>query len=172
MNQNFFPLVGAGFRESSSLLFRLREKLYDKYFWSQEDMLEAEKSLQFLKKILQENHIEELTEYFANPFSPENFKKFKRGFHTKSIRFQTKKNAETKTWVLKIGHRISPVVDLGDPSDYSYFVEYKNDLTLLQQYCDKKEISDILSRNPRHVFGWEKKKAKYLSSNHSSLSPL
>lgn len=159
MNQNFFPIVGAGFRESSSAIFRLREKLYDKYFWSPEDMLEAEKSLQFLKKIFQENIPDELKAYFDVSFSPESFKKFKRGFHTKSIRFETKINNEIQTWVLKIGHRISPVVDMGDPSDYSYFIEYKNDLELLQKYCEKNEILAHFIPKPQSCF-WMGSKEK------------
>lgn len=160
MNQNFFPLVGAGFRESSSILFRLREKLYDKYFWSQEDMLEAEKSLKFLENSFQKNTPHELTAYFGSNFSIHTFKKFKRGFHTKSIRFQTQETS----WVLKIGHRISPVVDLGDPSDYSYFVEYKNDLELLQHYCKRNEKLTYFIPEPQSCFwmGKEGEKGKIL----------
>ncbi|HSW89206.1 MAG TPA: hypothetical protein VLG12_08635 [Candidatus Saccharimonadales bacterium] len=164
MNQNQFEVIQAGFRESSSILFRLREKIYDKYFWSKEDMIEAEKSLQFLKKTVRENHIEEFAQYFDNSFSPESFKKFKRGFHTKSIRFQTKKDGETKTWVLKIGHRISPVVDLGDPSDYSYFIEYKKDLELLQEYCIRNTNLTNFIPQPQQCFwmGEKEKKGKIL----------
>ncbi|HSW96602.1 MAG TPA: hypothetical protein VLF89_02120 [Candidatus Saccharimonadales bacterium] len=162
MNQNILPLVGAGFRESSSIVFRLREKIYDKYFWSKEDMQEAEKGLELLKKIFQKNPPGELQEYFGSAFSPENIRRFKRGFHTKSIKFQT--NNQTKTWVLKIGHRISPVIDLGDPSDYSYFIEYSNDLKLLQEYCKKNKKLQEFIPQPQQCFwmGEKRKKGKIL----------
>ena len=54
--------------------------------------------------------------------------------------------------MLKIGHRISPVIDLGDPSDYSYFQEYQKDLALLRKYCQSNRDLCTLIPEPQTCF--------------------
>src|SRR5258708_1628532 len=105
MYSNQFLFFQQSFRESSSIAFRLQEKLRDKFFWSKDDIGEAEKSLSFLQKSLREKPIQELLPYFENA-TIDKVRRFKRGFHTKSITFATENAQITKKWVFKIGHRI------------------------------------------------------------------
>src|SRR5579859_5783870 len=158
MKSNVFVLLRNGIREALSLLFRLREKIHDKYFWSKEDIQEVQQSFLFLKKNFQKNSFP-IELFWREAFFPQQIRRFKRGFHTKSVIFQTTINQQTKIWVLKIGHRISPVIDLGDPSNYSYFLGYKNDLALLQTYCSQHPLLYALIPKPQSCF-WMGEKGK------------
>ncbi|SRR5258708_1337614 len=159
MYSNQFLFFQQSFRESSSIAFRLQEKLRDKFFWSKDDIGEAEKSLSFLQKSLREKPIQELLPYFENA-TIDKVRRFKRGFHTKSITFATENAQITKKWVFKIGHRISAVVDLGDPSDYQYFHEYQKDVALLQDYCQHNSYLYNLIPEPQECFWMGEKEKK------------
>src|SRR5258708_7767592 len=107
-----------GFRELFSLTIRFSEKIKDKYIWTHTEIEQAIGYLIYFRDSLKKQQETNTAYYQIFGESGEFFeiKHYKRGFNTKSITFKTIVGQEVKKWVLKIGHRISPVVDFGDPS--------------------------------------------------------
>src|SRR5260370_15604822 len=78
-------------------------------------------------------------------------KRFKRGFNKKSISFKTIVGQEVKKWVLKIGHRISPVVNFGDPSSPDYSKQCQKYLDVLRNKIKKIPELRYLLTEPQEV---------------------
>lgn len=123
-----------GVREVTSLIVRLSEKIKDRYFWTHREIEQAIGYLIYFRDALRKQ--KSLNPAYENIFgeSGEFFeiKHFKRSFNSKSITFKTIVGQEVKKWVLKIGHRISPVIDLGDPSSPDYSKQRKKHLEVLR----------------------------------------
>lgn len=124
-----------GFREVSSLIIRLREKIKDRYFWTHREIEQAIGYLIYfrdaLKKQKETNAV--YTSIFGESGEFFEIKHFKRSFNSKSITFKTIVGNEVKKWVLKIGHRISPIIDFGDPSSPDYSEQRKKHLAVLRK---------------------------------------
>src|SRR6266480_1264787 len=135
MEKDFGRIVLSGFRELISLAGRLGEKIKDKYFWTYTEMEQAVGYLLFFRDALkkQEKSNTSYQQIFGESGDFFEIKHFKRGFNAKSITFKTIVRQEVKRWVLKIGHRISPVIDFGDPSNPDYYKKYKQDLEVLRK---------------------------------------
>jgi len=147
MEKDFGRIVLSGFRELISLAGRLGEKIKDKYFWTYTEMEQAVGYLLFFRDALkkQEKSNTSYQQIFGESGDFFEIKHFKRGFNAKSITFKTIVRQEVKRWVLKIGHRISPVIDFGDPSNPDYYKKYKQDLEVLRKkIMQHKELVHLL----------------------------
>src|SRR5882762_4414298 len=125
-----------GFREALSLIWRLGEKIKDKYFWTYTEMEQAVGYLIFFRDTLKKQKTtanSPYTQIFGESGEFFEIRHFKRGFNTKSITFKTIVGQEVKRWVLKIGHRISPVIHVDDPSSPDYHKKYKQHLDVLRK---------------------------------------
>ncbi len=123
-----------GFREISSLLIRLGEKIKDRYIWTHKEIEQAIGYLIYFRDALkkQKSSNTAYEEIFGESGEFFEIKHFKRSFNSKSITFKTIVGQEVKKWVLKIGHRISPIVDFGDPSSPDYSKQVKKHLSMLR----------------------------------------
>lgn len=140
-------LIVSGLRELSSLLERLGEKLKDKYIWTHTEIEQAVGYLIYFRDVLKKDTSKRNTyqQLFGESGEFFEIKHFKKGFNMKSITFKTIVNQEVKKWVLKIGHRISPVVDFGDPSTEVYYNLYIKHLSILQRKVSQtKELAHLL----------------------------
>ncbi len=128
-------LVRAGARELLSMTKRLAEKMRDKFVWTHTEMEEAIGYLIYFRDYLKRQKGKHVTfkEIFGKSGEFFEVRHFKRGFNSKSITFKTIVDDEVRKWVLKVGHRISPVVDFGDPSTEDYSKEYEERLNVLRR---------------------------------------
>lgn len=146
-------VVGFGIRELLSMGYRLGEKIRDKYIWTHTEMEQAIGYLIYFRDRLKKEKGKEKLYKTIFGESGEFFeiKHFKRGFNTKSITFKTIVNSEVKKWVLKIGHRISLVVDFGDPSTESYYKSHTKHLEILRKRVNQIKQLDTLLPEPLEV---------------------
>lgn len=148
-----YKIVISGVREVLSLLERFGEKMKDKYIWTHTEMEQAIGYLIYFRGVLKED-LEKQSEYrniFGESGEFFQIKHYKKGFNMKSITFKTIINHDVKKWVLKIGHRISPVVDFGDPSTEEYYKLHLKNLEILRKKVSQiKELSHLLP-NPLEI---------------------
>jgi len=134
-----------GFRELVSLIVRLAEKIKDKYIWTHTEIEQAIGYLIYFRDGLKKVKKDAYHQIFGESGEFFEIRHFKRGFNTKSITFKTIVGQEVKKWVLKIGHRISPVIGFDDPSTQRYSEQYKKDLEILRKkIMQKKQLSSLL----------------------------
>lgn len=130
MNQFLYKLIPYSLREVSSLLYRMKEKIKDKYFWDKTETSLAEYCLNFIySDMKKKKNLNQ--QIFGKQGTRTPLLPYRRGFNFKSFIFTTTSN--NKKWIVKIGHRISPVVDFGDPSSKRYYTLYLRHRKLLQQ---------------------------------------
>ncbi|NTU47174.1 hypothetical protein HGA88_06115 [Candidatus Roizmanbacteria bacterium] len=124
------------FREITSFCFRIIEKIHDKFFWHHQEHIEGQMYWTVLLKKLpyvRGSIAREIQTSFLHPHTLiTTLKPFKKGFNSSSFTFFSL-NTHKKQWILKIGHRISPVVDFGDPSSPSYAKLQEKHLRLLEK---------------------------------------
>lgn len=136
-------------REVSSLFYRGIEKLYDRFFWKDEEEIAGRV---FFRELLA--HIQKEPERFASEVvhllqedsvDIDSFARFKKGFNSSAYTFTSSIPAESRKWVLKVGHRISPVIYFGDPSEKEYTQEtQKHFLQLKETLLSYPSISSLL----------------------------
>ena len=134
-------------RELFSLTFRLGEKIKDKFIWLESERKEAKHYLVYFKHRLKHTSGKNNRYYdiFGMKGKFSDLSAFKRGYSMKSITFKTIVAGEEKRWVLKIGHRISPVIDLGDPGSFIYYNNHKKHVEILQKEVETfPELSHLL----------------------------
>jgi len=147
-------IVFSGIREVISILNRIGEKLKDKYIWTHTEMEQAIGYLIYFRDVLKKDSSKQnvYKQIFGESGEFFEIKHFKKGFNMKSVTFKTivspdliGVNQEVKKWLLKIGHRISPVVDFGDPSTEDYYKLYIKNLEILQKKVSRtKCLSNLL----------------------------
>lgn len=155
MKKNPQQLIGYSLRELISLTGRLGEKMLDKYLiWSARETEQAKGYLIYFRDTLKNNRKKQVlyNEIFGQSGDFFEVTPFKRGYNTKSVTFKTVVGSEVKRWVLKIGHRISPVVDFGDPSSPEYSKKYLEYLDILEKQIIKKKKLSFLLPKPQEVF--------------------
>lgn len=140
-----------GFRELASLMVRLAEKMKDKYIWTHMEIERAIGYLIYFRDGLKKDNRQAYQQIFGESGEFFEIRHFKRGFNSKSITFKTIVGQEVKKWVLKIGHRISPVIGFGDPSTQSYSQQYKKDLDILRKKISQKKQLLYLLPEPQEV---------------------
>lgn len=138
-------------RELLSLTGRLGEKIKDKYIWTRHDIEQCIGYLIYLKDILRKNNKKLFPEIFGESGDFFEIKSFQRGYNTKSITFKTVVDTRVKKWVLKVGHRISPVIDFGDPSEPDYAKTYEHYLTIIRIQVKKHPLLLHLIPEPQEV---------------------
>src|SRR5258706_1411504 len=145
--------IANGLRELLSFAIRLSEKIKDKYVWTHTEIEQAIGYLIFFRDTLKKQKGENVQYHNIFGESGDFFeiKHFKRGFNTKSITFKTIVGQEVKKWVLKIGHRISPVVDFGDPSSPDYSKQCQKYLEVLRNKIKKIPELTYLLTEPQDI---------------------
>ncbi len=161
-------ILQSSFRELLSLSMRFGEKLKDKYVWSKEDIDEAHGFLLYFRNNLEKQRQKEIFGEGGDFFGLE---PFKRGYNTKSVLFKTLVQQEEKKWVLKIGHRISPVVDYGDPSTHAYFLQHKQHLEILRKHVLKNPMLRYLVPEPQEIIWATVKKVEKTLQTTLALQP-
>lgn len=128
-------LIRNGFREALSFWLRLGEKIKDKYIWSKGEIEDAKAYIMYFRDSLQSREEKQALALEIFGISGDFFdvEPLARGYNTKVVSFKTMVGGEIKKWALKIGHRISPVIDFGDPSTVEYAVKFRNNLDVLKQ---------------------------------------
>lgn len=151
MNYTFQSFLQYGTREITSVLYRLHEKITDKYFWSEEELRQADYCLVYIRELLQRQNPPHVLfkNALADDQSFHTIKPFKRGFNSKL--FTITSPMTEKTWILKIGHRISPVVDFGDPSSFAYFKQQKQQLAHMRKKLTKYPLLPNFLPEPQEV---------------------
>ncbi len=150
-------IVKALYRESTSFLYRIGGKIKDKFIWTHTEMEEAIGFLIYFRNYLKNNKASNLVfkEIFGESGEFFEVKHFKKGFNSKLITFKTFVGEDIKKWVLKIGYKLSLVVDFGDPSTEDYYKERKKHLDILKKELKKyKELNNLLPK-PEEII-WAK----------------
>jgi hypothetical protein len=153
MRNQSFTLIFSAARELISMGLRVFEKMKDKYIWTHLEMEEAIGYLIYFRDYLKKQKGKKVTfqQMFGESGEFFEVRHFRRGFHSKSITFKTIVGNEVKKWVLKIGHRISAVVDFGDPSNEDYSKEYEKRLELLEKEVSKHPSLPYILPKPEEV---------------------
>lgn len=149
MGKDAEKFIRFGFRELTSLLHRLGEKIKDKYVWTHTEIEEAIGYLIYFRDYLKKQPEKKQVYHEIFGESGEFFEihHFKKGFNMRSIIFKTIVGQQVKKWVLKVGHRISIVVDFGDPSTEKYYKEHVKNLLLLEKKIKKfPELAHLLPK--------------------------
>lgn len=146
-------IVASGAREILSLLERLGEKLRDKYIWTHTEIEQAIGYLIYFRDVLKKDNAKQgvYKQVFGESGEFFEIRHFKKGFNMKSITFKTIVDHEVKKWVLKIGHRISPVIDFGDPSTEEYYKLHIKHLEILRKKVSQIEGLTYLLPQPLEV---------------------
>lgn len=141
------------FRESTSFIYRLGEKIKDKFFWTHTEMEDAIGYLIYFKNYLKNKKNSNITfeQVFGESGEFFEVKHFKKGFNSNSITFKTIVGQEIKKWVLKIGHRISLVANFGDPSTIDYYNERKKHIEILKKELKKYKVLKNLLPVPEEI---------------------
>ena len=141
------------FRESSSFVYRLGEKMKDKFLWTHTEMEDAIGYLIYFKNYLKTSKDNNITfeQVFGESGEFFEVKHFKKGFNSNSITFKTIVGQEIKKWVLKIGHRISLVADFGDPSTIDYYNQRKKHIEILKRELKKYKVLKNLLPVPEEI---------------------
>ncbi len=153
MQRSPYRLVTSGVRELLSIANRLGEKVKDKYIWTHEEIEQAIGYLIYFRDSLkkQKEKKEVYDQIFGESGEFFEIRHFKKGFNTKSITFKTIVNQEVKKWVLKVGHRISIVVDFGDPSSEGYYKQHIKHLAMLRKKIIQQKELRYLLPEPQEV---------------------
>jgi len=138
-------------REVMSLTGRLAEKIKDKYIWTTQDVEECIGCLIYLKDVFKKDNRALSSQIFGESGDFFEVKSFQRGYNTKSITFKTIVSTSVKKWVLKVGHRISPVIDFGDPSEPEYAKTYDKYLHIIRSQVKKHPLLSYLIPEPQEV---------------------
>lgn len=138
-------------RELLSMAYRLGEKIRDKYIWTHLEIEEAIGYLIYFRNHLKTEDTEKYHQIFGENGEFFEIRHFKKGFNSKLITFKTIVGQDVKKWVLKVGHRISIVVDFGDPSTLSYYEEQKKHLQLLKEKVTQEKNLQYLIPSPHEV---------------------
>lgn len=146
-------ILGNSFRELLSLIFRLGEKMKDRYVWLSHETDEAESFLIYFRDNLKKQKEKQTvySEIFGENGTCFSIKAFKRGYNAKSVTFKTIVGSDVKQWVLKIGHRISPVIDYGDPSTPAYFKQMQQHINILKEQTKKHALLKYLIPDPQEI---------------------
>lgn len=147
MDLSPYVLFRNGIRELVSLGVRLGEKIKDKYIWSKDELEDAKAYIRYFRDSIesQEGKEDMSARIFGQHGDFFEVEPLARGYNTKVVSFKTMVGGGVRKWVMKIGHRISPVVDFGDPSAIEYAVKFKNNLDILQKCISiYPELSSLL----------------------------
>lgn len=147
MQKSPHKLFFSGLREVLSILNRGGEKIKDKYIWTHTEIEQAVGYLIYFRDKLKED--KDKSEVYKKIFgeSGEFFeiRHYKKGFNMRSITFKTIVGQTVLKWVLKVGHRISLVVDFGDPSTENYYkLHIKHVDILRKKVIQTKQLTQLL----------------------------
>lgn len=144
-------LAKSTFREATSFLHRLNEKIRDRFIWTHQEIEEAVGYLIYFRNSLKKENKPLYLQIFGESGEFFDIKHFKRGFNTKSITFKTIVGESMTKWVLKVGHRIALVVDFGDPSTIAYYQQNKKYLEMLRREIKKYPVLKSLLPEPQET---------------------
>jgi hypothetical protein len=136
-------------REVSSLFYRGIEKLYDRFFWKDEEEIAGRAFFRELLSQIQKEPkrfaSEVVHQLHEDSVDIESFSRFKKGFNSSTYTFMSHIPTESRKWVFKVGHRISPVIYFGDPSEKEYTQStQKHFLQLKETILSYPSISSLL----------------------------
>ncbi|HXS15303.1 MAG TPA: hypothetical protein VN711_04185 [Candidatus Saccharimonadales bacterium] len=151
MSSKPHELVFHGLREALSFSFRGLEKLKDKYIWSKSEVEEARGYLIYFRDTIKKENEPLFHALFGESGDFFELEPFARGYNSKVLSFKTIIDSKVKKWVIKVGFRISPVVDFGDPSTEGYFEEYQSYLDLLRKVVADRPILSHLLPEPQAI---------------------
>ncbi len=140
-----------GAREIFSLAIRGAEKLKDKYIWTKKEVEEARGYLIYFRDTMKLENSELFHNIFGESGDFFDLDPFARGYNSKVLTFKTIVAGRVRKWVIKVGFRISPVVDFGDPSSEGYFEEYQQYLDNLRKAVAQKNVLKYLLPEPQAI---------------------
>lgn len=151
MDNRPHKLLFNGARELLSMALRGAEKLKDKYIWSKQEVEEGRGYLIYFRDTMKMENEELFHRVFGESGDFFDLEPFARGYNAKVLTFKTIVDSRVKKWVIKVGFRISPVVDFGDPSSEGYFEEYQQYLDNLRKAVAQKEVLKYLLPEPQAI---------------------
>lgn len=151
MDNRPHKLLLNGAREILSLAFRGAEKLKDKYIWTKKEVEEGRGYLIYFRDTMKKENEDLFHKIFGESGDFFDLEPLARGYNAKVLSFKTIVDARVKRWVIKVGFRISPVVDFGDPSSEGYFEEYQQYLDNLRKAVAQKSTLTYLLPEPQAI---------------------
>lgn len=151
MDRRPHAIVFHGARELFSMALRGAEKLKDKYIWTKQEVEEAHGYLLYFRDTVKKEDEKLFHKIFGESGDFFDLEPFARGYNAKVLSFKTIMDGKVKKWVIKVGFRISPVVDFGDPSSEAYFTEYQVYLNLLRKEVKKRPSLKHLLPEPQAI---------------------
>ncbi|HEX7042341.1 MAG TPA: hypothetical protein VF189_03760 [Patescibacteria group bacterium] len=151
MDNRPHKLLLNGTRELLSMALRGAEKLKDKYIWTKQEVEDSKGYLIYFRDMMRQENEELFHTIFGESGDFFDLEPFARGYNSKVLSFKTIVSARVKKWVIKVGFRISPVVDFGDPSSEGYFEEYQEYLDNLRRAVERKPILQELLPEPQAI---------------------
>lgn len=151
MDSRPHKLLINGAREALSFLVRGAEKLKDKYIWDKKEIEGARGYLIYFRDTMKQENGELYHSVFGESGDFFDLEPFARGYNAKVLSFKTIVDGRVRKWVIKVGFRISPVVDFGDPSSEGYFEEYQEYLNNLRKAVEHKQVLKHLLPEPQAI---------------------
>ncbi len=151
MDSRPHKLLLNGARELFSLAVRGAEKLKDKYIWTKKEVEEARGYLIYFRDTMKQENEDLFHNVFGESGDFFDLEPFARGYNARVLTFKTIVDGKVRKWVIKVGFRISPVVDFGDPSSEGYFEEYQGYLDNLRRAVSQKSVLKYLLPEPQAI---------------------
>lgn len=151
MDSRPHKLLFNGAREIFSMAIRGAEKLKDKYIWTKKEIEEARGYLIYFRDTMKKEDGNLFHTIFGESGDFFDLEPFARGYNAKVLSFKTIVMGKVRKWVIKVGFRISPVVDFGDPSSAGYFEEYQQYLDNLRKAVAQKNLLKYLLPEPQAI---------------------
>lgn len=151
MDNRPHKVVVHGMRELFSLAVRGAEKLKDKYIWTKHEVEEARGYLIYFRDTMKHENKSLFERVFGESGDFFELEPFARGYNARVLTFKTIVNGKVKKWVIKVGFRISPIADFGDPSSEGYFKEYQLYLDALRKAVAKHPLLRYLLPEPQAI---------------------
>lgn len=151
MDSRPHKLLLNGAREIFSLAVRGAEKLKDKYIWTKKEIEESRGYLIYFRDTMKQENNGLFHRIFGESGDFFDLDPFARGYNAKVLSFKTIVEGKVRKWVIKVGFRISPVVDFGDPSSEGYFEEYQQYLDNLRKAVEQKKVLQYLLPEPQAI---------------------
>lgn len=144
-------LLFHGLRELGSMAMRGVEKLKDKYIWTKEEIEQARGYLIYFRDTMKKENPSLFHTVFGESGDFFELEPFARGYNARVLTFKTIIGSTVKKWVIKVGFRISPVVDFGDPSSEGYFQEFQIYLDLLRKCVKERGVLRYMLPEPQAI---------------------
>jgi len=138
-------------REVLSIAIRGAEKLKDRYIWTKEEIEDARSYLIYFRDTVKKENVKLYHTIFGDSGEFFELTPFARGYNARVLTFKTVDEGVIKKWVIKVGFRISPVAEFGDPASVGYFKEFQNYLDILRKAVAKIPILENLLPEPQAI---------------------